>query len=214
MYDNILTVAQFRQYFPALPEEQLSNEMVEQLIGSAVAKINLYLGVKIESGAGVTVTQQFKYEDYPARLLRLKLPADTTKAFTITEGPTMQPVPVTQFITYSWGIHRNPGYSSLYYFDKVTPLVPGFVPPLTVTYTPLADVYLVLRDSILQLIRLQAQRLDLHGTGEGAFARIASVVDNAQEVTYNAEPAETAIYDAIDKELERLGRLFRGPRIG
>jgi hypothetical protein len=217
----VITPTTAARYFPTVDPATLASPVFQDMLDDAMAEINETLGIDLSNGPGVEVSQTFQPDTSMNQMLRMVVPMDAARPVTITEGTNARVMSTTEFTRYALMVMSGGVYQNYYWFDRGHIFGTNFQAPTVVTYTPRDTVFRVIKEAILDLVkvRLMGQGMDATSIGLGA---VSSVTDEAQTVSFSqgnngssATNTKTGrVLSPSEQILNALLLRFRGPRIG
>jgi hypothetical protein len=214
--NGILTVEKAAGYFPSVDASITESPVFQDMIDDAMAVVIEALGFDISAGEGVAISQTFQPDVGLNWMLRTILPMDPNEPVTITEGPDSRVMNPVEFTRYTNMILSGGAWANYYWFDRGSIWGSNFMTPITITYTPRDTVFRVIKQFMLDLLRLDLMKRGMDSNSYGLGA-VSSITDQDQTVSFSTgqnSGGSTSYEDMqqhlTDKFLVRL----RGPRVG
>jgi hypothetical protein len=213
--NQVLPAATASAYFPNIPPETAESPVFQDLLDDAMAIINETIGLDLSAGPGVPVTQVFQPDATANSMLRMVVPMDAAQPLTVQTGPDQRTMQTWEYTAYVNMIRAGGVWSNYYYFDRGHSFNTNFPAPVTVTYTPRDSVYRLIKQAMLDLVRLEMAQLRLDGSPTAAgFAMISAIKDDQQEIDFSNSLKLGDFETARQLVLSSLLLKLRGPRIG
>lgn len=214
--NGILTTELAAAYFPSLDPSISDSPVFQDMIDDAMATVIEVLGFDLSAGPGVPVTQVFQPQGGWNYLLRTIVPMDPTQPVTVTEGSDSRVMSPNEFTRYTNMILSGGVWSNMYWFDRGNTWGGNFVMPITITYTPRDTIFRVIKQFMLELLRLRILRQGMDSNSVG-LASVSSITDQDQTVSFasGGTSGGSSNYEDMEQNLIAMFLLrLRGPRVG
>jgi hypothetical protein len=213
--NQVLSAADATRYFPTLDESVTESPVFQDMLDDAMALINETIGLDLSNGPGVEVTQTFQPDATANSMIRMVVPMDQEEPVTVQSGPDQRIMNSWEYTRYVNMIRAGGVWSNYYFFDRGHSFNTNFPAPVTVTYTPRDTVFRMVKQVMLDLVRLRLMQQNMDtNLSPGGFASITSIEDDAQKIEF-ASDASGPDFDTLQQSiLAGLLLKLRGPRIG